>query len=45
MDEGKPVTVGGFDITDAVAKAATDGAAAAKVEADLKVSKGQCVAG
>lgn len=45
MEKGKPITVGGFDIPDAVAKAATDGAAAAKAEADLKASKGQCVAG
>lgn len=45
MEAGKPRTVGGFDLTPAVAKAATDGAAAAKAEADLKASKGQCVAG
>ncbi|WGM40401.1 hypothetical protein [Caulobacter sp. NIBR1757] len=43
MEAGKPVTVGGFDITDSVAKAATDGAAAAKAEADLMASKGQCL--
>ncbi|MDB5468711.1 MAG: hypothetical protein JWR84_271 [Caulobacter sp.] len=47
MEEGKPVVVGGFDITPLLAKAATDGAAAAKAEAeaDLRASKGQCVAG
>lgn len=45
MQAGKPVTVGGFDITDAVAEAATDGAAAAKAEADGKAAAGQCVAG
>jgi hypothetical protein len=45
MEDGKPVTVAGFDIPDAVAKAATDGAAAAKAEADRKVTAGQCVAG
>ena len=44
MENGKPVTVGGFDISDAVARAATEGAAAAKAEADLKASRGQCVA-
>eukprot|EP01030_Chromulinospumella_sphaerica_P020714 gene20714-20640_t len=42
LEEGKPLTVGGFDIPDALAKSATDGAAAAKAEADLKASKGQC---
>ncbi len=45
MEAGKPVTVGGFDITDAVARAAGDGAAAAKAEADRKAAAGQCLAG
>ena len=45
MEAAKPITVAGFDIPDVVARAATDGAAAAKAEADLKASKGQCVAG
>ncbi|MDO9338724.1 MAG: hypothetical protein Q7T61_20220 [Caulobacter sp.] len=45
IEAGKPVTVGGFDITDAAARAATEAAAAAKAEADLKVSNRQCLAG
>lgn len=45
LEKGKPVTVGGFDISDAVAKAATAGAAAAKSEVELKVSRRQCVPG
>jgi hypothetical protein len=45
LEEGKPVTVAAFDIPDAMAKAATDGAAAAKAEADRKVAAGQCLAG
>lgn len=44
-DYGKYVSVGGFDIAPATAKAATDAAAAAKAEADLKASRGQCVPG
>lgn len=45
MEEGKPVTVASFDIPEAMAKAATDGAAAARAEADRQVAAGQCVAG
>lgn len=45
LEDGKPVTVAGFDIPDAMARAATDAAAAAKAEADAKVAAGQCVAG
>lgn len=45
MEVGKPVTVASFDIPEAMTRAATDGAAAAKAEADRKVAAGQCVAG